>query len=35
MEASKLLATLVSQDGGAGRHSDLCLPPLRSVRLSS
>ena len=35
MEASKLLATLVSQDGGAGRHSDLCLPPLQSIRLSS
>jgi diguanylate cyclase (GGDEF)-like protein/PAS domain S-box-containing protein len=35
MEASKLLATLVSQDGGAGRHSELCVPPLRAVRLSS
>jgi EAL domain-containing protein (putative c-di-GMP-specific phosphodiesterase class I) len=35
MEASKLLAMLASQDGGAGHHSELCVPPLRSVRLSS
>jgi diguanylate cyclase (GGDEF)-like protein/PAS domain S-box-containing protein len=35
MEASKLLALLVAQDGGQGAHSQLCGPALRPVRISS
>jgi diguanylate cyclase (GGDEF)-like protein/PAS domain S-box-containing protein len=36
VEASKFLASLVSQeDGAGGLHGDLCAPPMRPVRLSS
>jgi diguanylate cyclase (GGDEF)-like protein/PAS domain S-box-containing protein len=35
MEASKLLAQLVAQDGGGSVHSQLCGPALRPVRISS
>jgi EAL domain-containing protein (putative c-di-GMP-specific phosphodiesterase class I) len=34
-EASKLLAALIAQEDNMGLFSELCSPPLRSVRLSS
>ncbi|HEY2683951.1 MAG TPA: EAL domain-containing protein [Steroidobacteraceae bacterium] len=34
-EVNKLLAALVAQEDNKGLFSDLCSPPLRSVRLSS